>query len=232
MTQTYFLDIDGVLVQHQGSLIEQAKSSLKVLKETRFFLDSIEKKGAKIILTTGRKASMRKQTEEELSKAGIFYDDIIMGCNRGSRIIVNDLKPDSNLKTAFSFSPVRNQLDKDELEKIINPCEERPWGNFSTLAYDKKYHVKEIKVLPGKSSSLQSHNHRNEVWVVVCGNGKMVIDDKTELITFGSVCHVLKGQKHKVINTGTNDLIFIEVQYGEKFSENDIIRYEDEFGRV
>lgn len=233
MTQTYFLDIDGVLLVHYGSLGAQlADENLSMITKTRKFLDTIEKNGAKIVLTTGRRNSTRKQTEDQLRKLNIFYDELVMGCGRGERIVVNDLKPNSNMKTAFSFTPNRNGITEDEIEKIIKPCEERPWGNFSTLAYDKKYHVKEIKVLPGKASSLQSHQHRDELWLIIEGNGIFVLEDNQHPIEKGSVCQVKKNEKHRVVNTGDTDLIFIEIQTGEKFSEDDITRYEDQFGRV
>lgn len=230
MTSTYFLDIDGVLVEHKGSLTKQM-GTLTLLENTKNLLNSIEKNGSKIILTTGRKNSMKYETEKELSKLGIFYDDIIMGCNRGARILVNDLKPDSNIKTAFSFSPERNKLSKDELEKIIQPYEERPWGNFSTLAYSSQYHIKEIKVHPGKSSSLQSHDFRDETWLIVQGSGVCVKNEENIPVVQGSVVRVSRNDKHRIVNNSEEDLIFIEIQTGEKFSENDIVRYEDQFGR-
>lgn len=232
MSNTYFIDIDGVLIEHKGNLSEQIKQNAIILPETLNMLNNIEKNGGKIILTTGRKESMRKQTEETLSQLGIFYEQLVMNCNRGPRILINDLKSDSNLKTAFAFSPIRNQLDNLELEKIITPCEKRPWGNFATLAYNKKYHIKEILIEPNKSSSLQSHLHRDELWLVLEGNGEYVLDEETIKIKSGSICTVKKQQKHRVRNTGETDLIFIEIQTGDKFSENDITRYEDQFGRV
>jgi len=231
MNKTFFLDIDGVLVEHNGNLSEQMKNT-NILPETLNLLNKIELDGGKIILTTGRKESMRNLTEKTLSELGIFYEKLVMNCNRGPRIIVNDLKPNSNLKTAYAFTPKRNKLNDLEIEKIINPCEERPWGNFSTLVYSDKYHIKEILVKPNSSSSLQSHEYRDELWLVLEGDGEYVLDDQTIQISPGSICIIKKQQKHRVRNTGETNLIFIEIQTGEKFSENDITRYEDQFGRV
>lgn len=230
MTKTYFLDIDGVLLKHNGNLSNQINSS-EILSETYKLLNNIELDGGRIILTTGRKESMRNQTETILSNLGIFYDYLVMGCNRGARILVNDMKPDSNLKTAYAFSPKRNELDALELEKILTPCEERPWGNFATLAYNKKYHIKEIQVNPGCASSLQSHKHRDELWLVLEGNGEYVLDEKTYQIEKNSICVIKKEQKHRIKNTGTDPLVFIEIQTGDKFSESDITRYNDHYGR-
>ena len=231
MTKTYFFDIDGVLIEHSGSL-ESQPDHLKILDNTKLMLSAIEKNGDKIILTTGRRMSMKRRTEIQLENLGIFYDELIMGCSRGARILVNDLKPFSNMKTSYSFSPKRNDVTIDEVEKIVTPCEERPWGNFSTLSYSSEYHIKEIKVNPNSASSLQSHNHRDELWIVISGSGVFVLDENEIQISKGSVCNVKKGQKHRVKNTGVEDLVFLEIQTGDKFSENDIVRYEDNYGRV
>lgn len=234
MHKTYFLDIDGVLIQHNGSLSKQLSQidSTLIMPETLKMLDQIERNGDKIILTTGRKESMRAVTEKMLTDLGIFYDVLIMGCNRGPRVIVNDLKSNSNIKTAFAFTPERNNLDSNIIEKIITPTEERPWGTFSTLAYSKNYHIKEIMVKPKCSSSLQSHEHRDEFWLVVKGIGECIIENQCLNLQPGDVCQIEKNQKHRVRNTGAEDLIFIEVQTGDLFSESDIVRYEDQFGRT
>jgi len=231
LPKTYFIDIDGVLLRHHGNLSQQMLKPPCLLPETINLINEIEKDGGKIILTTGRKESLRAATEAQLLEFGIFYEQLIMNCNRGPRVLVNDLKPNSNLKTAYAFTPKRNSLGDLEIEKIINPCEERPWGNFATLAYDEKYHIKEISVKPGCSSSLQSHEHRDELWLVLTGSGNFVLEETITPIYAGSVCSVKKKQKHRITNTGEVDLVFIEIQTGDKFSENDITRYEDQFGR-
>lgn len=229
---TYFIDIDGVLLTHDGNLSQQISGTCSIMKHTKFLINEIDKLGGRIILTTGRRESTRKATEDQLAFWGIFYDQLVMNCNRGARILINDLKPAKTMRTAFAFTPERNTLAELEIEKILNPCEERPWGSFSTLAYNEKYHVKEIKVKPGCKSSLQSHQYRSEVWVVVRGVGLAVTNEGEIPLKSGSVITVAVDEKHRVINTGSEDLVFIEVQLGEKFCENDITRYEDQFGRI
>jgi hypothetical protein len=229
---TYFIDIDGVLLKHEGNLSQQITGTCSIMQHTKFLINEIDKIGGKIILTTGRKESTRTVTESQLAFWGIFYDQLIMNCNRGSRILINDLKPSQTVRTAFAFTPERNLLTELEIEKIITPCEERPWGSFSTLAYNNKYHVKEIKVLPGCKSSLQSHQFRSEVWVVVSGKGLAITGDSKIELEPGSLVKVDVNAKHRVINTGEENLVFVEIQLGEKFCENDITRYEDQFGRI
>lgn len=232
MNQTYFIDIDGVLLEHIGSLHNQYTSDLNMLESTVKLITFIAENDDYLILTTGRKESMRKYTEDTLAKHGIFYDQLIMGCHRGPRIIINDLKQHSAIKTAYSFTPERNNLTNDEIEKIIKPYEVRPWGNFSTLSYSDMYHIKEIHVQSQQSSSLQSHNHRSELWLFLSGSGVVELDGNHCDVSTGSIIKVSQGQKHRISCTSDNDLIFIEIQTGQNFSENDIIRYDDKYNRM
>ena len=108
--KTIFLDIDGCLVKHQGNLSTQILNPPILLPGTLEKLNECEALGYKIILATGRKESMRKMTEEQLSDLGIFYDQLIMGLSRGERIIINDKKPDANLlRVASAIEIERNK---------------------------------------------------------------------------------------------------------------------------
>ena len=94
LKKTIFLDIDGCLIWHNGNLSAQVTNEPKLLPGTIEKLDEWEAAEHKIILTTGRKESMRGVTEKQMEKLGIFYDQLIMGCNRGTRVIINDKNPD------------------------------------------------------------------------------------------------------------------------------------------
>lgn len=107
--KTIFLDIDGTIVQHTGEITKQTSSELILLPGTIETLSEWDKKGYNIILTTGRRESTRKSTEEQLSKLGIFYDKLIMGIGGGARVIVNDLKDYSLDNTALAFNLKRNE---------------------------------------------------------------------------------------------------------------------------
>ncbi len=226
MTKTYFIDIDGVLIAHSGKGLSGQMFSVWAVEEAKKLINEIDKTGGKIVLTTGRKESMRELTARQLEGLSFFYDALVMGCNRGPRVLINDLKPNYDTRTAYSFNLQRNKITDSDIEKIITPCEEREWGNFSTLSYcDGKYHIKEINVLPGKFSSLQSHNFREEVWVVISGIGECTLGDKIILLSPGSIIKVALNQKHRIKNTGSEKLTFIEIQTGTNFSEHDITRY-------
>lgn len=107
--KTIFCDLDGVLVEH-NLLSKSIKPShrLKLLPKTIEKLEEWESKGYNIILTTGRKESMRYSTQNQLFEAGIFYDQLIMGIGGGTRVLINDTKPDGSL-TVECFCPKRNK---------------------------------------------------------------------------------------------------------------------------
>lgn len=111
--KTIFCDIDGTLIQHIGNLTDALLGNQKVLEGTIETLNIWERKGYRIILTTGRKESMRLVTEKLLNDLGIFYDLLIMGIGGGDRIIINDKKPDSDDNTCMAYNLIRNQGIKD-----------------------------------------------------------------------------------------------------------------------
>jgi hypothetical protein len=109
MACTIFLDIDGTILEHPGSAMELYQKESKALIGTHARLEEWERDGHKIILTTGRRESMRAFTEGQLRSLGIAYDQLIMGLGRGPRIIINDAKPDSNQPTAIGITLTRNE---------------------------------------------------------------------------------------------------------------------------
>jgi mannose-6-phosphate isomerase len=110
---------------------------------------------------------------------------------------------------------------------------ERPWGNFTVLDDDAPDHkVKRIVVHPGKRLSYQRHFKRAEHWFIVSGTAKVTLDGTvTELHAGESIDIPLEGA-HRIANEGDDDVVFIEVQHGTYFGEDDIVRLEDDYGRV
>lgn len=106
--KTIFCDIDGCLILHTGK-IEDQPAELTLLKDTLETLSKWDKLGYGIILTTGRRESTRRKTEKQLSKLGIFYDQLIMGIGGGTRVLINDIKPNSDDPTAIAFNIDRNE---------------------------------------------------------------------------------------------------------------------------
>ena len=110
--------------------------------------------------------------------------------------------------------------------------ENRPWGNFENLLDTDYCKVKKIIIHPNQSPSYQYHFKRSEVWVVVQGSGELKLNDKITSVGLGEIVHVPAKAKHQIKNTSKIDLIFIEVQIGDYFGEDDIVRLEDKYGRV
>lgn len=113
-----------------------------------------------------------------------------------------------------------------------DPTEVRPWGSFKVIHDGSKFKVKIIEVLPGKRLSYQRHSRRAERWTVVSGEANVIIDGSESIHSPGDVVMIGLGQKHRLINDRTEVLILVEVQIGEYFGEDDIERFEDDFGRV
>jgi len=108
----------------------------------------------------------------------------------------------------------------------------RPWGSFTSLEAGEGYQVKRLTVEPGKRLSLQSHRHRSENWTVVRGRALVTVGEKELLLQKGESAFIPAGAKHRLENPGGELLEVIEVQHGSYLGEDDIIRYEDDFGRT
>ncbi len=107
----------------------------------------------------------------------------------------------------------------------------RPWGSYTVLENGQFYKIKRITVLPGKKLSCQLHYHRSEHWVVVRGTAKVAIEGKETFVRSGESTFVPSGFKHRLENPGKVPLEVIEVQLGEYLAEDDIVRFDDDFGR-
>ncbi|MGR3294489.1 MAG: phosphomannose isomerase type II C-terminal cupin domain [Candidatus Scalindua sp.] len=107
-----------------------------------------------------------------------------------------------------------------------------PWGRWEVLLDEPTYKVKRITVLPGKRLSYQKHFRRSEHWMVVEGKGVVTIDGKEIHIEKGNTVDIAREAAHRMANNGDEILTFIEIQQGEYFGEDDIIRLEDDYGRV
>ena len=107
----------------------------------------------------------------------------------------------------------------------------RPWGYFKVLADAQNHKVKQIVVFPGQCLSLQKHNKRSEHWFIVNGRGIVTLDGSRLNKKEGDSIDIPVGSIHRIENTGKNDLRFIEIQTGEYFGEDDIVRIEDRYDR-
>jgi len=109
--------------------------------------------------------------------------------------------------------------------------ENRPWGSFEVLTAGDRYQVKRLVVHPGAKLSLQSHQHRAEEWSIVNGTAEVTLGDSTQTYAEGESVSVAIGERHRLANPGQIPLVVIEVQLGSYLGEDDIERYEDDYGR-
>ena len=110
--------------------------------------------------------------------------------------------------------------------------EHRPWGSYTVLEDQQTYKVKRIDVLPGKRLSYQKHEKRSEHWIVVQGEGIVTLEGREISLSPGKSIDIPRMAAHRIMNPGQFILTFIEVQRGDYCGEDDIIRLEDDFGRV
>jgi mannose-1-phosphate guanylyltransferase/mannose-6-phosphate isomerase len=117
-------------------------------------------------------------------------------------------------------------------EHSLHRVVHRPWGNYDSLEEGERFQVKRIVVKPGASLSLQKHHHRAEHWIVVSGTAEVTCDDKVFLLGENQSTYIPLGSKHRLRNPGKVPLELIEVQSGSYLGEDDIVRYDDVYGRA
>ncbi len=114
----------------------------------------------------------------------------------------------------------------------IGDCDTREWGMWKVLSTGDNYIIKKITVLPHQILSLQKHLYRNEHWMILQGQGIVTLGKNLLKVKKNDTVYIPKGKKHRIENRGKIPLIFIEIQTGEILDENDIIRFEDKYGRI
>lgn len=117
-------------------------------------------------------------------------------------------------------------------ETDLHKCVYRPWGFYETIDKSDCFQVKRITVKPGARLSLQLHHHRSEHWVVVSGIAEVTRGDETFIILANQSTYIPQGVKHRLVNSGEHNLEIIEVQSGSYLGEDDIVRFDDIYGRV
>lgn len=201
--------------------------------------------------------ALLKGTSITDSVEGIFrqnYKNLTLEKNIGDAIELFKNKPIKFLPIVDSEGTLVNVITKPQLHAVLlqdlnadlsfDFCSldegvvdyeifQRPWGFYKTTVLNDYFQSKIISVKPGQQLSLQSHNHREEHWIVAHGNGIVQIEKSEMRIESGSSLFIPKGAKHRLTNTDSREnLIITEVQIGDYLGEDDIVRYEDNYGRV
>ena len=132
-----------------------------------------------------------------------------------------------------SIKKVVDALNKDKDERAIyHSTVHRPWGTYTVIEEGPDYKIKRIVVHPGGKLSLQMHHHRNEHWVVITGKAEIVNGDKVLHLNANESTYIPKETQHRLTNLGDTPLVIIEAQVGDYLGEDDIVRFEDQYGRA
>jgi len=142
-------------------------------------------------------------------------------------ILIADKKKDQEVKTIVNELIKDNRPEGKTHRKVY-----RPWGNYTSVVEGSRWQVKSIEVKPKASLSLQMHHHRAEHWIVVTGTANVEINDKKSILGENQSVYIPLGSKHRLTNPGRIPLILIEVQSGTYLSEDDIVRFDDIYGRI
>ena len=118
------------------------------------------------------------------------------------------------------------------MEKSGVERDDRPWGSYTVLDEASGYKVKRIEVLPGCRLSYQKHARRSEHWMVVHGSAQVTLDGRALMLECGDTVDIDAGCAHRIANPRDHKLVFIEIQQGSYFGEDDIERLEDDYGRL
>ena len=156
---------------------------------------------------------------------GIGIKDII-AVETSDAILISEKSHSQKVKEIVKMLKENNIPEGESHSKSY-----RPWGNYISIAQEERWQVKMIEVKPGGKLSLQMHHHRSEHWIIVEGRAKVEIENKVEYLTENQGTYIPLGQKHRLSNPGKIPLILIEVQSGSYVGEDDIVRFEDEYGR-
>ncbi len=157
---------------------------------------------------------------------GLGLEDII-AIETSDAVLVTKKRESQKVKEIVRILESKNIIEGKEHKKIY-----RPWGYHISLVEDNNWKVKIIMVKPGEKLSLQKHKYRAEHWVVVKGKATVQIELEEFLLNSNQSIFIPVGSKHRLINNESNALVLIEVQTGSYIKEDDIERFEDNYGRV
>jgi mannose-1-phosphate guanylyltransferase/mannose-6-phosphate isomerase len=142
-------------------------------------------------------------------------------------ILVTNKQNTQHIKRVVTRLKEENYTQTDNHRKVY-----RPWGHYDSIDSGEHFQVKRIVVKPGGRLSMQMHHHRAEHWIVVSGTALVTRGEETMTLVANQSTYIPLGTKHRLENNGTVDLELIEVQSGAYLGEDDIVRFDDIYGRV
>jgi mannose-1-phosphate guanylyltransferase/mannose-6-phosphate isomerase len=165
------------------------------------------------------------QSKERLVGA-VGIDNLII-VDTPDALLVADRRHAQDVKHLYASLKSRGH-DAHKLHRTVH----RPWGTYTVLEDSTRFKIKRIEVKPGASLSLQMHHHLSEHWIVVSGMAKVVNGERELFVSTNESTYIPAGHKHRLENPGVLDLVMIEVQSGDYLGEDDIVRFQDNYGRV
>ncbi len=177
----------------------------------------------KVIIKDSKNSYLRS---EERLIVGIDLVDLVV-VETNDAILVSSKDSTHKVKKV-----VKNLNDCNFVEGRQNKKNYRPWGNFTSIEKGTSWQVKRLEIKPKASISLQMHHQRSEHWIIVDGIAKIEIDEKTTFLSKNESTYIPLGSKHRLSNPSETPLVLIEVQSGNYLGEDDIVRFDDNYGRV
>jgi mannose-1-phosphate guanylyltransferase/mannose-6-phosphate isomerase len=174
-------------------------------------------------LLTNSKNSLVHASSRLVSAVGV--ENLII-VETADAVLVADRKNSQDVKNIVGQLEAQKREEKNLHRKVS-----RPWGWYDSVDEGERFKVKRIQVKPGASLSLQMHHHRAEHWIVVKGTAEITNGDQVLLLTENQSTYIPQGQTHRLANPGKTPLEIIEVQSGSYLGEDDIVRFEDTYGR-
>ncbi len=176
------------------------------------------------VLTTDSRNTLVHASSRLVSLVGV--DDLIV-IETPDAVLVADKTRSQDVKHIVTQLQATKRAEHTLHRKV-----HRPWGWYDSIDEGGRFKVKRIQVKPGASLSLQKHHHRAEHWIVVKGTAKIANGDKVLLLTENQSTYIPLGEVHRLANPGSSPLEIIEVQSGSYLGEDDIVRFEDHYGRT
>jgi mannose-1-phosphate guanylyltransferase/mannose-6-phosphate isomerase len=175
------------------------------------------------VILSDAKNALIKASSRLVSVVGL---DNVVVIETADAVLVADRSKSQNVKHIVNQLETQNREEKNLHRKVA-----RPWGWYDSVDEGERFKVKRIQVKPGASLSLQMHRHRAEHWIVVKGTAEITNGDQVTLLTENQSTYIPQGQMHRLANLGKTPLEIIEVQSGSYLGEDDIMRFEDVYGR-
>jgi mannose-1-phosphate guanylyltransferase / mannose-6-phosphate isomerase len=175
-------------------------------------------------MITGSRNSLVHASSRLVSLVGV---DNLVVIETADAVLIADRERSQDVKAIVAQLEQQGHTEKNLHRKV-----HRPWGWYDSIDAGPRFQVKRIMVKPGASLSLQMHHHRAEHWIVVTGTAEIVNGDKVLTLTENQSTYIPLGEKHRLSNPGKVSLEIIEVQSGSYLGEDDIVRFEDTYGRT